>query len=298
MKFIILCSDKRRYTFPYVNEKNIMIYDVYKNNNSNFIIKIIRKILYFLGFYFFGVFYGEWKKYKNENNIQLIVFDECKPYHRLYNFLSKFNNKPIVYFWNPIENTQKISNLKRMFNVFSYSLQDSKKYDVKYNQTFIPFFGVDLKCQLQYSIIFVGKNKGRLILLEEIYKMYPDSYFWVTKDGNETSDFIDMKSKPISYYDYIEKLKSSVCVLEILASDTAGYTLRTAEAVIYGKKLITNNKEIIKDKLYKNGNILVIDGGTTKDTIDEFLSKDFSPYNDDQINQFMIQSWIERFDLN
>lgn len=294
MKTIILCCDKKKYTFSYIKLSNCEISNVYKKKEICLFFKIIRKIFYLLGIKN-NPFYSDWVRKKNEDT-QLIVFDECKPYKGLANKLKEFKIKPIIYFWNPINQDDKIEFLKKNFNVYSYSKNDCKIYGLRFNQTFIPKIEFENK-NIIYDAIFVGKNKNRLDLLEKLYKLFKNPYFYVIKDNNETSNVFKLKEKNdiIKYDDYIRLVNQSNCIIEVLPTDDAGITLRTAEAVVYDKKLITNNKAIKNEEIYKKGNILIFDKTTSFEDVEKFLKTKFNNYSDEEKNYFLPFKWISRF---
>lgn len=297
IKTIILCSDKSKYTFKFIKLQNCEIMNVYKNKNSCFLIKIFRKLFYLLGIKN-NPFYNDWVKNINDN-VQLIVFDECKPYKGLANKLKEFKIKPIIYFWNPINQDDKIEFLKKNFNVYSYSKNDCKIYGLRFNQTFIPKIEFENK-NIIYDAIFVGQNKNRLDLLEKLYKLFDNPYFYVIKDSNETSNVFKLKNKNdiIKYDDYIKLVNQSNCIIEVLPTVNAGITLRTAEAVVYDKKLITNNKNIVRESFYDKNKIYVIDSNFSIADLKQFISNSSKiKYSNKEKRIFFIETWLNNFNI-
>ena len=295
--YTILVPDKTKYTFKFINFTSNKLYNVYKIPNLNIILRTLRKMIYFIGRGISNVFYEDWTRRLGQDT-QFIVFDACRPYHRLLRKLKQAKNRPIVYFWNPITSHDKIKKLKKYFDVYSYSLADCKKYDLKYNPTFYVNIPVKTVEDMQYDTIFIGKNKGRLSQLESVYSWFKNPFFYVTKDGQENSKILLLQNAPMDYQEYLEKLSVSASILEILISGNADYSLRTMEAIFFQKKLITNNKEIRKAFFYKHGNIYVIDEQTTEEKIQEFLKMEFVPYTDLERNYFSVDSWLDRFVKN
>lgn len=295
--YTILVPDKTKYTFKFINFTSSKLYNVYKIPNLNIILRILRKMIYFIGCGISNMFYDNWTRYLGQDT-QFIVFDACRPYHRLLRKLKQAKNRPIVYFWNPITSHDKIEKLKKYFDVYSYSLTDCKKYDLKFNPTFYVDIPVKTVEDMQYDTIFIGKNKGRLSQLESVYSWFKNPLFYVTKDKQENSKILLLQNTPMDYREYLEKLSVSTSILEILISDNADYSLRTMEAIFFQKKLITNNKEIRKAFFYKHSNIYVIDEQTTKEKVQEFLKEEFVPYTDFERNYFSVDCWLDRFVKN
>lgn len=295
MKYVILCSNKNKYTFKYMENENVSVFSLYKNSNPSFLKRIIRKIVYFLGFKLNYMFYDEWINYINLD-VQFIVFDECKPYFRLLKILKKLNNKAIIYFWNPIKKGKEVSKLKQYFYVFSYSESDALNYCLNYNQTFLPTLKV-MNYENKYDAFFVGKNKNRLKILEKIFLMFTNPFFHVIRDGKEKSIYINLKDKNnhLDYDSYLIKLQQSNVLIELIPQKNAGYTLRSLESFYFQKKLITNNSDILNCFLFDKGNILIIDDSLDCKKLDEFIKKDFVYYSKEEISRFSENAWLQRF---
>ena len=296
MKYIIICYDKSKYTFPFINCNDCYIYNVYKKPNCNKIVKIIRKIIYFLGFKMSYIFYDEWCKYLLKDNVTFIVFDEAKPYFRLANILARTKNKVFIYFRNPILHKKQINRLKKNFLVYTYSLNDSFEYKINFNETFIPLIDSGPELEI-YDCIFVGQNKNRLNLINKIYQIASSPFFWVIKDGNEHINlpFLKEKTEALDYNDYIAFLKQSKAILEILPAQGAGLTLRTAEAVLYNKKLITNNNDLRNDEIFLSGNVLIFDADLSKEDFLTFINEPIRPYSKALVKRFSVEEWLSRF---
>ena len=111
-------------------------------------------------------------------------------------------------------------------------------------------------CAPKSDILFLGQDKGRLPFLVDIYD-------WCTDKGLKCLFFVANSNKKIeregiyyiqhiSYTKYLEYVVQTKCILEVLASKQSGSTLRTGEAIFYGKKLLTNCINIKNSDLYSN----------------------------------------------
>ena len=300
MKYIILCSNKEKYTFKYIDSIAVEVCNVYEYKVKNIFEKILRKIVYFIDFYGTKKYYGTWVEKIEDPDVQLIVFDECRPYFRLSRILRKCYRIPIIYFWNPIQKRNRINFLKKHFDVYTYSKEDSIKFELKFNQTFLPNYFFDFKNKdVIYTSVFIGQNKNRLKYLERLYTILPNSYFHIIKDGNEKSNIMKLKSKTeaISYSDYLKFIQKSGCIIEILPSNNAGFTLRSIESIVMQKKLITNNKKIIDYEIYKKGNIFIFDDNTSEKQLIDFIEQPFIEYSDEERLYFSFDNWLNRFEI-
>lgn len=294
-KTIVVYPRIADYTFKYINCENALITNLYKNPDSNIIIKILRKIFYFISLGRISLFYGSWTKYLDNPNAKLVFFDSCKPYHRLYRFLKRSKARIYIYFWNPIELRKKeIDKLKSAFIVATYSRSDSQKYDIGFNGQFLPKIPLPASHDSKYTGIFCGYVKNRGNLINKIYKSIDNSFFYVVADKQDF-DF-PVVDRPMDYYEYLKKVIKSSAVIEVLPTENAGMTLRTVESIFYGKKLITNNKKIVEEDFYNRNNILVFSDDTTKDDVENFLKLNFIPYDQTIVDQFSFESWLDRFE--
>ena len=61
--------------------------------------------------------------------------------------------------------------------------------------------------------------------------------------------------KSMRYSKTIEYIQRSKCLLEIVQNGQNGSTLRPIEALVYGKKLLTNDKNILNQDFYDKNNM-------------------------------------------
>lgn len=294
MKKIIIIPNKNSYIFKYIKSGSDKIFNVYKNTNPNILMRIWRKLIYFIGLGCFNRYYDDWTSYLNDD-VQFIVFDSCRPYHRLQRKLRKAKRQPIIYYWNPICHQDNIRQLRKYFKIYSYSLQDAQRYELNYNPQFFVNIPIERYAIDEFDGIFIGRNKSRLKTLERVYRYFDHPFFYVVKDGNENSKILKLYDKQISYLDYIQLLSKSKSIVEILFSDNADFSLRTMEALFYQKKLITNNRFILQTPFYNDNNIYILNESTTKNDIQAFLEKPFVLYKEEYINYYEFNSWVERF---
>lgn len=297
MKYILLVTNKNEYEFKYINSDHCHVFNVYKNPTANIVAKLFRKFVYFIGSGRSNIFYDDWTSYLNDEDAQFIVFDSCRPYHRLRKKLLKAKRKPIIYFWNPISEADRVDELKKYFEVYSYSCSDSQKYGLKYNPQFYVGKHVESDGAIEYDGIFLGKNKGRLQNIERAYTLFDKPYFHVVRDGSENSSILPMTNERMAYIDYLKLVSRSRSIVEILCSDNADYSLRTMEALFYQKKLITDNKLIKNAPFYDPNNIYVLTDDTTKQNIEEFLALPFKPYSKEQVDYYNAENWLRRFEI-
>ena len=99
------------------------------------------------------------------------------------------------------------------------------------------------------TLFFCGViDEYRQNLIAEIVKQCEKNQiafdFWLKPYGNNSIDNQSVHYSEIAYTENVQRLRSAECILEVMHKGYVGITQRYLEAVIYNKKLISNNKEI------------------------------------------------------
>ena len=143
--------------------------------------------------------------------------------------------------------------------VFSFDPEDCKRYGFMFFDIY-SCFPVDMFPNIKEArtdIFYVGscRTEERLKLVQKIYeKMHGQTTcsFRITgvpeKDIQQHDEII--YNIPISYRDVIGEIMKSRCILEIINPGQYGNTLRYKEAICYGKKLLTNNPDVLTSRYY------------------------------------------------
>jgi hypothetical protein len=113
------------------------------------------------------------------------------------------------------------------------------------------------------DVLFVGKDKGRLDRLVRIYDVLTRKgarcRFFVSGASSHTADpareGIVLLDSPMPYRTSQEWIAESNCLLELRCDSRAGETLRVSEALIYGKKLITDYTALEGNPCFDSDNI-------------------------------------------
>lgn len=107
------------------------------------------------------------------------------------------------------------------------------------------------------DLFFAGRAKDRLPKLLKAYEIFNKQglscYYYLT--GVKLEDRIELPGivyaeKDMSYREMLYQTVNSRCVLEFNYGNAVGFTSRFLEAVMYNKRLITDNLTIIKNKFY------------------------------------------------
>lgn len=293
-------------------------------NKSNFIKNRFLRIFFLVHFSFkinsfinlpFKFFWFPFidQKFKNDDPV-IYVFTASWYYPKLFQYLKKKhpNSKLSFYFGDTINSKKKfinnldVSYLKNVMDfVGSYNPGDVAEYGLQYlPMCYSKYQHVDTLGEgyPKKSIVYIGAGRNRIHLISRCYNIIKESgiscFFYIVTDQKfdniQNKDDLIVSKIPMKYSDYIGYIESADCILEIIDTDTEGGTLRFWDAVIYNKKLITNNAEVLSSKFYKSGNIVY-----TKEFLDfdflKFIKKSTNSYNYNGENSpFVFLSNIEK----
>ncbi|MDD4781942.1 MAG: hypothetical protein PHT02_15255 [Tissierellia bacterium] len=158
---------------------------------------------------------------------------------------------------------------KKIINIFdivlSYDKGDAEKYGFIYHPTVFSNYIVEKDYNIPESdVYFIGTAKDRLELILDVF-------FQLKHEGLSCDFYLSgvpadkqIKEDGLNYINkmsYIENLKHIVrtkCILEIVQGKAKGSTLRAWEAIIYDKKLLTNNISIVDDYYYNSNYVSIL----------------------------------------
>jgi len=179
--------------------------------------------------------------------------------------MNYLNSKQVLYMRDTVNVYEKAipsfkgDNLNDIFDlVISYNPNDCSKYGFIYSPVFISKFETtSLGKYTTSDIVFIGHAKDRLQLLHKLYEKFIsfelkcDFYITGTKDEDKKyTEGINYAKNNLTYENYLRRVISSNCIIDVIKGDTQGGTYRYWEAVYYNKKLITNWKGIKDFKFY------------------------------------------------
>lgn len=163
-------------------------------------------------------------------------------------------------FSNPVNsyNKTKVDSVKSFYDtVVTFSKKDAVENKYQYYSC-LPFsLPKEVEPhEISSDVFFVGSNKGRLDTIISLYEELSDAGlkcdFYVT--GVESKDQCYSNeinyNQRISYDEALKHVKSSKCVVEILQNRNQYCSIRTAEAMHFGKKLLTTNEQVIFEQFY------------------------------------------------
>lgn len=209
-----------------------------------------------IGKYIFGLLLKNELKIKVNCNNYLIVSEDylrCIDWEEMQFLKTKYNIVTVLYIADPVEKRMNIKKnrlkeYKEKFNlIVCTDIDDARKFNISFFPLIYSKPALTGKANVCYDLSFVGHDKGRWKLLDDINKKMQSKglkTFVRCRKGRITDQ------KWMAYSEIIDIVKKSNCILEIVQEGQTAITLRTLEAIYYKKKLLTNNINIKKYSFY------------------------------------------------
>lgn len=168
------------------------------------------------------------------------------------------DSKYVCFYQDLILNEDSFLSTKNKFDlIVTYDHQDAKKYGIlHYSLIYSPYEIPDDNDIPPSDVYFIGKAKNRLNEIISAYEklrnagLKCDFHITGVPAGEQKyAGEIDYCSQ-IPYIENLKRMKAAKCLLEIMQKGGHGYTLRVCEAIMYDKKMLTNNPEVEKAPFY------------------------------------------------
>jgi hypothetical protein len=205
------------------------------------------------------IFDAKWMQYDYMRNYVVWLrkkFSGCK---LVANYID------IVSTW---EDCAKPDAIRHLFDILvTYDKDDAQKYNMLYHPTVYAEATISRPNNMPMTdVFFVGLAKNRMKTILDTYdtleKAGLNCYFYVLNakpsDKQERRGINYVDGKWLPYEDCIQYVQHTKCVLEIMQQGAKGETLRTWEAITYGKMLLTNNSAIMESKFYNPDYVSII----------------------------------------
>lgn len=253
---------------------------------------------------------------KDGNNLCVVVYGYYITPDYLRYIKKKYSKAKIVKIhrdsyeiWRRKNSLFSDNDMKELFDLqLSYDIGDSIKYKM------IHFDEIESKVDISkslnyplYDVFFAGAAKDRLPFLIRIYdhleKMGIRPYFYITnvrKQDQIIRSGITYSERNMKYSDMLYKTVNAKVVLEVNQGCVDGFTSRFLEAVLYNKKLLTNNIAVKNNKYYNEEYINVFSDPEDIDAsfilqdkkIDYHYNNEFSPVH---LINLIDKSLVERY---
>lgn len=186
-----------------------------------------------------------WKKLKEKYDVEYTVYmlNSVDSYtvtkYKLYKDIQKFNYDVGIK------------------NILTSQEGDAKKYGFKFCLCAMSKYKIDAPNQIENDLYLLNAAKGRLGLFHEVYKCAKlhggiklDFRIVEVKKGDQLYPKEIIYNKYFNYIDNLSAIMKSNCLLEVLGQSMTSPSNHCLEAVLYNKKLLTDNKEVINMPFY------------------------------------------------
>lgn len=143
--------------------------------------------------------------------------------------------------------------------VTSFDQGDCEKYGFTYHPLVMSeYHGFDVNNTPESDVYMLAMAKNRLSDIYDLYESLKDAGLKVDMilggvrkvDRKKCDDIKYLDGQVMSYSENLAHVIRTKCILEVMQKGGTGYTQRGCEAVVYGKKLLTNNCLITKAPFY------------------------------------------------
>ncbi len=223
------------------------------------------------------------------------------PAEILESYRKKWSNiRYILYYIDPIDRSvclyAKYLQDQHLFDaIYTFDPEDAKKYGLIHWTT--PYSRVmDPPSTTDCDLYFIGIETERLAQICAVLHKGTENAVSVKMDVIQFEERPELAAfqncvcthsvgDVMPYMDALRHTLNARCILELVRPNQSGFTLRAYEAVVYNRKLLTNNKNILNFKYYNPANMQYfekvedIDWEWVKQpiTVDYGYQGDFSP---------------------
>lgn len=227
-----------------------------------------------------------------ENENYLIVYDRNRLLYDLGFFKFIRKKRPGIKVYYLFSNIVKYTGARNMGILESLNLYFDKVFAfdrtdaVKYHFSYFPLIytrSVSMNNKVpEYDLFYIGKAKDRYDQLIRVFEKAQEERlkcdFNIVDVPKEKQLYCDIihYNQPLSYSEVLKRMDNAKCLVDMIQSQSTAFTIKTCEAIIYDKKLITSN-ENVKGESFYNKNMMMI---FSKDqSIAEFLSQESIPFD-------------------
>lgn len=204
--------------------------------------------------------------------------------------------KIILFFWNhfKLEHYRKLNAAQKepaIDEIYHFDPLEARDLGLKHNSSFYTQSVGEPLNATNYDIFFGANDNGRkqqALELKDRFESLGLSTFYhiLPKRGNEQDGYLP-------YNEYLQLVKRSKGILEILRAGQYGVTLRTFESLFLQKKLITSNEVLPFYRMYDPRNVFMIGEDLSKLTA--FLNIPYHPADQEIRDFFEAKNWAQRF---
>lgn len=257
-----------------------------------------------------------WNRYyyneacNNPENLCFVFFETAlTKYHEVFfKYLKEkyHGSKFVVYFDDLVStfaNTWSFNHslADKYFDLkLSYDKGDCDKYGYLYYPTSYSVVNIKDRGDIEKSkLFFCGAAKQRY---DQIINAFgkcceagiKNDFVIARYDGNNKQEGIKYIPYMLPYSEYLEHMIKSDCLLDVIQEGSKGFTVRVWEALVYGKRLLTNNKEILNAPFYDENQFCFFESIGNREI--DFMTRntELKPRYREELSPFRMIEYIDK----
>ena len=208
----------------------------------------------------------------------------------------------ITFLNDSLSRCPKMKNNITLFDtVYSFENNDCERYDFKKINNFI-YTDIDTTPTLNpdyqvFNISSIDKRKKSVSLFSNYFNLKNISFKIVLYSPKPTNLFNDKSiaiiNKPYSISEMLVLLRKCNIVLDLQRPKQQGLSFRVFEALAYGKKLITLNKDIATYDFYSPQHIWIVDDINNINIPSSFFENKPMPIEKELLEKYHVSNWVD-----
>jgi len=184
--------------------------------------------------------------------------------------------------------------------VYAFDKQDAKEYNFDFSpliyttsQT-LPVYSNDF----EYDLFYLGRAKDRYDTLIEVFEKAKSeglkcnfTIVGVPKECRKYQD--EISYDPIPYAQALDNMGKSKCIVDMIQGGSTALTIKTCEAVLLGRKLLTSNQNVVNEPFYHSDNIHIYN---PTDCISDFINRPYIPYTKEDCYYFSPENLFDKIE--
>lgn len=218
------------------------------------------------------------------------------------------NIKTIYYSWDSFKNNPNgLKLIELMEKKISFDFHDSIKYKLYHRPLFSSltrnYGDLIINQNLAASVFTIHSDRvsvlSRIISQLKIHGVETKYYaysrfeqFDKIKSAVSSDEEIKLQNKPLAKNDLNMFLSDANFIIDINHPEQTGLTMRTFEALVLSKKLISTNSNLKNYVFYNENNICVVDRNNIV-IPDQFINSKFENYDNEFTELMTIEGWLK-----
>ena len=184
---------------------------------------------------------------------------------------------------------RRVQRMQQMgYRLMTFDPDEAQRYGMTYTEQFYRYPD-KTETTIKYDFFFCGERKDRLERLNRLREQLEGM-------GYRCLFIIVPPADKISYLQYLEHVRESRCIVDLMQESQAGLTRRPIEALFFGKKLLTENTFVSTYDFYRPENVFILHKDPM-DSLSRFMEQPLVADEalDEAKRHYDVNHWLEYF---